>query len=43
MVHHGGTANVTVIVSDERISSHSQQVDVAIVLNQPSLDVRTKG
>ena len=35
----GGTANVTVIVSDERISSpiHSKY-DVAIVLNQPSLD-----
>ena len=35
----GGTANVTVIVSEERISSPilSQYV-VAIVLNQPSLD-----
>ena len=35
----GGTANVTVILSDERISSpvlHSY--DIAIVLNQPSLD-----
>ena len=35
----GGTANVTVILSDDRISSpvlHSY--DVAIVLNQPSLD-----
>ena len=35
----GGTANVTVIVSDERISSPIlSQYDVAIVLNQPSLD-----
>lgn len=35
----GGTANVTVIVSDERISSPIVSVyDVAIVLNQPSLD-----
>ena len=35
----GGTANVTVIVSDEKISSpiHSSY-DVAVVLNQPSLD-----
>ena len=35
----GGTANVTVILSDDRISSpvlHSY--DIAIVLNQPSLD-----
>ena len=35
----GGTANVTVIVSDERISSPIlRKYDVAIVLNQPSLD-----
>jgi len=35
----GGTANVTVIVSDERISSPIlSQYDVAVVLNQPSLD-----
>jgi 2-oxoglutarate ferredoxin oxidoreductase subunit gamma len=35
----GGTANVTVIVSDERISSPIlSHYDVAIVLNQPSLD-----
>lgn len=35
----GGTANVTVIVSDDRISSPIlSQYDVAIVLNQPSLD-----
>lgn len=35
----GGTANVTVIVSDERISSPIlSSYDVAIVLNQPSLD-----
>ena len=35
----GGTANVTVIVSEERISSLIlSQYDVAIVLNQPSLD-----
>jgi len=35
----GGTANVTVIVSDERISSPVlSKYDVAIVLNQPSLD-----
>ena len=34
-----GTANVTVIVSDERISSPIlSKYDVAIVLNQPSLD-----
>ena len=37
--HRGGTANVTVIVSDERISSPIlSKYDVAIVLNQPSLD-----
>lgn len=35
----GGTANVTVIVSDERISSPIlSHYDVVIVLNQPSLD-----
>ncbi len=35
----GGTANVTVIVSDGRISSPIlSSYDVAIVLNQPSLD-----
>lgn len=35
----GGTANVTVIVSDERISSPIlSQYDVAVILNQPSMD-----
>ena len=35
----GGTANVTVIVSDERISSPVlNQYDIAIILNQPSMD-----
>ena len=35
----GGTANVTVIVSDERISSPIlSRYDVAIVLNQPSME-----
>ena len=35
----GGTANVTVILSDERISSPVlNEYDIAIVLNQPSLD-----
>lgn len=35
----GGTANVTVILSDERVSSPVlNEFDVAIVLNQPSLD-----
>ena len=35
----GGTANVTVIISDERISSPIlSKFDVAIVLNQPSLE-----
>ncbi len=35
----GGTANVTVIISDEKISSPILSTyDVAIVLNQPSLD-----
>ncbi len=35
----GGTANVTVIVSDERVSSPIlSRYDIAIVLNQPSLN-----
>lgn len=35
----GGTANVTVVLSDERISSPIlQQYDIAVVLNQPSMD-----
>lgn len=35
----GGTANVTVIISDEKISSPIlSSYDVAVVLNQPSLD-----
>ena len=35
----GGTANVTVIVSDEKISSPIlSSYDIAIVLNQPSLE-----
>jgi len=35
----GGTANVTVILSDERISSPVlNEYDIAIILNQPSLD-----
>jgi 2-oxoglutarate ferredoxin oxidoreductase subunit gamma len=35
----GGTANVTVILSDERISSPIlNEYDVAIILNQPSLE-----
>lgn len=35
----GGTANVTVVVSDERIASPIlSRYDIAIVLNQPSLD-----
>ena len=35
----GGTANVTVILSDERISSPAlNQYDIAIILNQPSMD-----
>lgn len=35
----GGTANVTVIVSDEQIASPIlSSYDIAIVLNQPSLD-----
>ncbi|MCF0198371.1 MAG: 2-oxoacid:acceptor oxidoreductase family protein [Bacteroidaceae bacterium] len=35
----GGTANVTVIISDQEISSPVlSQFDVAVILNQPSLD-----
>ncbi len=35
----GGTANVTVIISDERISSPIvNEYDTAIILNQPSMD-----
>jgi 2-oxoglutarate ferredoxin oxidoreductase subunit gamma len=35
----GGTANVTVILSDERISSPVlNEYDIAVVLNQPSLE-----
>ena len=35
----GGTAHVTVILSDERISSPVlNQYDIAIILNQPSMD-----
>ena len=35
----GGTANVTVIVSDEKISSPIlSKFDIAIVINQPSLE-----
>ncbi len=35
----GGTANVTVILSDDRISSPVlNSYDIAIILNQPSLD-----
>ncbi len=35
----GGTANVTVIINDEQISSPIlNEYDVAIVLNQPSMD-----
>ena len=35
----GGTANVTVIISDERISSPIlSKYDIAVVLNQPSLN-----
>lgn len=35
----GGTANVTIVISDERIASPIlSQYDVAVVLNQPSLD-----
>jgi 2-oxoglutarate ferredoxin oxidoreductase subunit gamma len=40
----GGTANVTVILSDEKISSPVlSSYDTAIVLNQPSLkDLKAK-
>jgi 2-oxoglutarate ferredoxin oxidoreductase subunit gamma len=35
----GGTANVTVILSDKKISSPIlNQYDIAIILNQPSLE-----
>ena len=35
----GGTANVTVIISDERISSPIlNEYDIVVVLNQPSMD-----
>ena len=35
----GGTANVTVILSDDRISSPVlNEYDIAIILNQPSMD-----
>ena len=35
----GGTANVTVIISDEPVSSPIlSEYDIAVVLNQPSLD-----
>lgn len=35
----GGTANVTVVISDDRIASPVlSKYDIAIVLNQPSLD-----
>lgn len=35
----GGTSNVTVIVSDEKVSSPVvNQYDIVIALNQPSLD-----
>ncbi|MDR0573231.1 MAG: 2-oxoacid:acceptor oxidoreductase family protein [Tannerella sp.] len=35
----GGTANVTVIISNERISSPIlNEYDIAIILNQPSMD-----
>ncbi|MDR1722647.1 MAG: 2-oxoacid:acceptor oxidoreductase family protein [Tannerella sp.] len=35
----GGTANVTVIISDDRISSPIlNEYDIAIILNQPSMD-----
>ena len=35
----GGTANVTVILSDERVSSPIlNEYDIAIILNQPSLE-----
>ncbi|MDO4703456.1 MULTISPECIES: 2-oxoacid:acceptor oxidoreductase family protein [Tannerella] len=35
----GGTANVTVILNDERISSPVlNEYDIAVILNQPSMD-----
>jgi 2-oxoglutarate ferredoxin oxidoreductase subunit gamma len=35
----GGTANVTVIISDDKISSPVlNEYDIAIILNQPSMD-----
>ena len=35
----GGTANVTVILSDDRISSPVlNEYDIAVILNQPSMD-----
>ena len=35
----GGTANVTVILSDDRISSPVlNEYDIAIILNQPSME-----
>ena len=35
----GGTANVTVILNDERISSPIlNEYDIAVILNQPSMD-----
>lgn len=35
----GGTANVTVILSDEKISSPIlNEYDIAVILNQPSMD-----
>ena len=38
----GGTANVTVIVSDDKISSPIlSKYDTAIILNQPSLEKST--
>ena len=39
----GGTANVTVILSDKPISSPIvDKYDIAVVLNQPSLEVQRK-
>lgn len=35
----GGTANVTVIISDDRVSSPVlNEFDIAVILNQPSMD-----
>lgn len=35
----GGTANVTIIISDQRISSPIlNEYDIAVILNQPSMD-----